>query len=67
MGSKAQRQNQHMRKLMKKIEKFKKKGISTAGLEKELGYCSGDTPRPSFRTGSIADSRNKRSRPAQEE
>jgi len=67
MGSKAQRQNQHMRRLINKIDKFKKKGISVAGLEKELAYCSGDAPRPSFKTGAIADARNKRSRPVDEE
>jgi hypothetical protein len=66
MGSKSQRQNQHLRRLMKKIERFKKKGIPTAGLEKELGYCSGDVPRPAFKTGSIADARNKRSRPVED-
>tara|TARA_R110001583_G_scaffold7985_21_gene39045 strand:+ start:11207 stop:11407 length:201 start_codon:yes stop_codon:yes gene_type:complete len=66
MGSKPQRQNQHMRKLMKKIERFKKKGISTIGLEKELGYCMGENPRPKFKTGSIADARNRRSRPVED-
>lgn len=55
-----------MRKLMKKIERFKKKGISTIGLEKELGYCMGENPRPKFKTGSIADARNRRSRPVED-
>ncbi len=53
MGSKAQRQNQHIKRLERKIKKFKAKGKSTTGLEKELGYCMGDE-RPAFRTGSDA-------------
>jgi hypothetical protein len=54
MGSKTQRQNQYVTKLMKKIEKFKKKGKNTQGLEKELAYSTGDIERPSFKTGSAA-------------
>mgnify|MGYP001384902676 CR=1 FL=1 len=60
MGSKQQRQNQYMMKLMKKIRKFKKKGKCTKGLEKELEYMSGDSTRPSFKTGPEADPRLKR-------
>ena len=54
MGSKPERQNQHIRRLMKKIDKFKKKGKSTAGLEKDLAYCTGDAQRPQFKTGALA-------------
>ena len=49
MGSKSQRQNQHVRRLMKKIEKFKKKGKRTEGLERDLAYCTGDADRPAFK------------------
>ena len=60
MGSKSQRQNQHMVKLMSKIRKFKKKGKDTAGLEKELSYVTGEADRPSFKTGAQADPRLKK-------
>ena len=56
-GSKSQRQNQHMRKLMMKINRFKNRGWNTGGLEKELSYCSGDAERPAFDTGRVADVR----------
>ena len=49
-GSKSQRQNQHMRKLMMKIDKFKKREWNVDGLEKELSYCVGEAERPSFKT-----------------
>ena len=62
MGSKAQRQNQHMRKLMAKIKKFEKKGKNTDGLQKELEFCIGDKPRPEFKTGREADPRLKKFR-----
>ena len=61
MGSKLQRQNQHVRRLNMKIKKFKSKGKDTAGLEKELGYMSGDD-RPEFKTGRDADPRLKKHR-----
>ena len=51
MGSKLERQNQHERRLKKKIKKFEKKGWSTDGLKKELGYCTGELDRPTFLTG----------------
>ena len=54
MGSKAQRQSQYIDRLMKKIEKFKKKGRKIEGLEKELAYCTGDADRPTFKTGAEA-------------
>ena len=60
MGSKAQKQNQHVQRLTKKIERFKKKGRKTEGLEKELAYTLGDTPRPPFATGQAADPRHKK-------
>ena len=40
-GSKSQRQNQHAKRIESKIKRFKRKGKSTAGLEKELGYAMG--------------------------
>ena len=59
MGSKTQRQNQHTKRLESKIRRFKKKGKSIDGLEKELGYMLGED-RPSFKTGKEADPRLKR-------
>ena len=59
MGSKAQRQNQHVKRLEAKIRKFKKKGKAVASLEKELGYCMGDA-RPEFKTGGATDPRLKK-------
>ena len=53
MGTKAQRQNQYTNWIEAKIRKFKKRGKSTVGLEKELGYMSGEA-RPSFKTGAQA-------------
>jgi hypothetical protein len=61
MGSKAQRQNQHMRRINSKIRKFKKKGKSVEKLEKELAYMLGEE-RPTFRTGREADPRLKKYR-----
>jgi len=58
MGSKAQRQNQYVRRLEAKIKRFKKHKKCTKGLEKELGYCMGDE-RPTFKTGRDADPRYK--------
>ena len=60
MGSKAQRQNQHVRRLMSKIRKFEKAGRNTEGLQKELDYCMGETKRPPFKTGREADPRLKK-------
>jgi len=59
-GSKAQRQNQHVKRLMAKIRKFKKKEKSVEKLEKELAYVLGDKERPSFRTGREADARHRK-------
>ena len=59
-GSKSQRQNQHAKRIESKIKRFKRKGKSTAGLEKELGYAMGED-RPTFKTGREADPRLKRS------
>ena len=61
MGSKAQRQNQHVRRLEAKIKRFKKQGKKTEGMEKELGFCLGDE-RPAFKTGREADPRFKKLR-----
>jgi hypothetical protein len=60
MGTKAQRQNQHMRRLMSKIKKFEKTGRNTEGLQKELLYCVGETDRPPFKTGRDVDRRSKK-------
>lgn len=59
MGSKAQRQNQHVKRLERKIRQFTAKGKSTEKLEKELGYANGGA-RPEFRTGREADPRVKK-------
>ena len=58
MGSKAQRQNRHMKRLEKKIRQWKKKVKKTDGLEKELNYCLGED-RPIHKTGREADPRFK--------
>ena len=60
MGSKLQRQNQYTKWLESKIRKFKKRGWSTEGLEKELGYMTG-SPRPDFKSGSEVSPNKKRS------
>ena len=60
MGSKAQRQNQHVRRLMSKIRKFEKCGKSTDGLQKELDFAMGENTRPKFKTGREADPRLKK-------
>jgi hypothetical protein len=59
MGSKAQRQNQHIKHLERKIRQFKAKELSTEKLEKELGYAKGGA-RPEFTTGREADPRVKK-------
>ena len=59
MGTKAQRQNQHLRRLMNKITRFKKKGKDVSRMEKELAYCIGDKKRPVHATGQQADPRFK--------
>ena len=58
MGSKSQRQNQHMKRLEKKIRQWKKKGRKTEGLEKELSYCLGED-RLAHKTGREVDPRFK--------
>jgi hypothetical protein len=60
MGSKLQRQNQHQRRLKMKIKRWKKKEKDTSGLEKELGYCTGELDRPTFRSGRDSDPRLKK-------
>ena len=60
MGTKAQRQNQHLRRLMSKIRKFEKTDKNTDGLQKELSYCMSESERPSFKTGRDADPRLKK-------
>jgi len=60
-GSKSQRQNQHVKRLEKKIKRFKKCGRNTVGLEKELGYMMGEN-RPDFKTGKEVDKKYKKLR-----
>jgi len=60
MGSKLQRQNQHVKRLESKIRRWKKKNKNTDGLEKELDYCTGGTDRPEFATGRDCDPRLKK-------
>jgi hypothetical protein len=61
MGNKAQRQNQYMRRLNKKIRQFEKADKSTAGLERELSYMLGEE-RPAHKTGRDADPKFKKTR-----
>ena len=56
-GSKAQRQNQHVRRLMMKIERHKKRKWNVGGLEKELAFCLGEKKRPEIKTGRVSDLR----------
>ncbi len=60
MGSKAQRKNQHIKKLKSKIKRHKARGWKVDGLVKELGYTMGEIDRPEFATGTAADARNKK-------
>ena len=59
MGSKTQRQNQHVKCLEKKMRKRQKAGRCTKGLTKELGYMMGEE-RPAHKTGRDADHRLKK-------
>jgi len=56
-GSKSQRQNQHVRRLMMKIERHKKRKWNVEGMERELAFCVGDKERLAFKTGRVADER----------
>lgn len=60
MGSKLERQNQHQRRLKMKIKRWKRQEKDTSGLEKELGYCTGELERPTFQTGRDSDPRLKK-------
>jgi len=60
MGSKLQRQNQYRRRLKSKIKRWKAKEKDTTGLEKELGYSTGELDRPTFRSGRDCDPRLKK-------
>lgn len=60
MGSKAQRQNQHIKRIEKKIKKKEKRGLPTDKLEQELEYLLGGAERPPFKTGRDADPRLKK-------
>jgi len=60
MGTKEQRQNQHVKRLEHKMRKFQKAGRCTKGLTKELGYMMGE-PREAHKTGRDADPRLKKS------
>ena len=56
-GSKSERQNQHIRRLMMKIARHTKREWNVAGLEKELAFVLGDKKRPVAKTGRAADKR----------
>jgi hypothetical protein len=60
MGSKVQRQNQHLRRLMMKKTRHEKRGWNTDGLTREIAYVSGEKERPAHNTGRVADERMKR-------
>lgn len=60
MGSKAQRQNQYLLRLMMKKARHEKRGWNTDGLAREIAYVSGEKARPTFNTGRVADERMKR-------
>jgi len=60
MGSKSERQNKHVKCLERKIRQFSKRGKSVSGLEKELGFMSGED-RPAFKTGKEVDPKYKKS------
>jgi|TARA_Y100000310_G_scaffold229121_1_gene231464 hypothetical protein len=60
MGSKSERQNQHVKRIEKKIRQFKKVGKSVFGLEKELGFMSGED-RPAFKSGREVNPKYKKS------
>ena len=60
MGSKVQRQNQHVKRIERKIRQYKAKSLNTEKLEKELAYATGKDNRPEFRTGREADPRIKK-------
>ena len=60
MGSKAQRQNQHLRHLMMKKNRHDKRGWNTDGIAREIAYVSGEKERPAHSTGRVADERMKR-------
>lgn len=66
MGSKLQRQNQHQRRLKIKIKRWKRQEKDTTGLEKELGYSTGELDRPTFRSGRDCDPRLKKWRGSDE-
>ena len=61
MGSKTQRQNQHVRRLAAKVKRHKAKGRDTSKMEKELEYCAGED-RPAFKSGKDVDKRFKKRR-----
>ena len=62
MATKAGRQNRHRRRLQIKINRFKRRGWKTEGLEKALRISTGEESHSSFKTGSAADSRFKKRR-----
>lgn len=60
MGSKLERQNQHQKRLMKKLARHKKRGLNTEALEKELAFSLGEGDRPEFTSGRDSDPRYKK-------
>ena len=62
MATKIGRQNRHRRRLKIKINRFKKRGWKTEGLEKALRVSLGEESSGQFRTGQDADSRFKKNK-----
>ena len=60
MGSKKQRQNQHVKRIERKIRQYKAKDKSVEKLEKELSFATGSATRPEHKTGREADARTKK-------
>ena len=60
MGSKLQRQNQHIKRIERKIRQYTAKGLNTDKLNKELGYAKDSSTRPEHKTGREADARTKK-------
>lgn len=60
MGSKVQRQNQYLRRLMMKRARHERRGLKTDGLDRQIAFMTGDKERPKMKTGREADPRFKR-------
>ena len=56
MGSKLQRQNQHLRRLTMKVARHEKRGLNTDGLKREIARMEG-AERKAHATGRDVDPR----------